>query len=114
MYACGNGYYGQLGLVHSVDYVDLFFFSYFQFSPILIQSLLNQTVVDIAAGESFSLFLTEQHRVLSTGQLEIHEDSNQPMNEVYLSPHQLELDNVEQIAAGSRFAVVSPSLITQI
>jgi hypothetical protein len=35
------------------------------------------------------------------------------MNEQYLSPHLLALENVEKIAAGSRFAVVGSLYLTQ-
>ena len=36
------------------------------------------------------------------------------MNELYLSPHLLALENVEKIAAGSRFAVVRSLHLTQV
>ena len=57
VYACGHGYYGQLGLGNNKNIK----------SPILVQSLSNKNVIEIGAGWSHTLVLTDGGFVYSAG-----------------------------------------------
>ena len=57
VYACGHGYYGQLGLGNNKNIK----------SPILVQSLSNKRVIEIDAGWSHSLVLTDEGNVYCAG-----------------------------------------------
>ena len=57
VYACGHGYFGQLGLGNNKNVK----------SPILVQSLSNKNIIEIAAGWSHSLVLTDSGYVYSAG-----------------------------------------------
>ena len=71
VYACGHGYYGQLGLGNNKNVK----------SPILVHSLSNKNVLEIAAGWSHTLVLTDENNVYSAGcgkfgELGLGEDTN--------------------------------------
>ena len=57
VYACGHGYYGQLGLGNNKNVK----------SPILVQSLSNKNIIEIASGWSHSLVLTDEGYAYSAG-----------------------------------------------
>ena len=57
VYACGHGYFGQLGLGNNKNVK----------SPILVHSLTNKNIIEIASGWSHSLALTDDGYVYSTG-----------------------------------------------
>ena len=57
VYACGHGYFGQLGLGNNKNVR----------SPILVHSLSNKNIIEIAAGWSHSLVLTDSGYVYSAG-----------------------------------------------
>ena len=57
VYACGHGYFGQLGLGNNKNVK----------SPILVQSLSNKNIIEIATGWSHSLVLTDSGYVYSAG-----------------------------------------------
>ena len=57
VYSCGHGYFGQLGLGNNKNVK----------SPILVNSLSNKNIIEIAAGWSHSLALTDSGFVYSAG-----------------------------------------------
>ena len=57
VYSCGHGYFGQLGLGNNKNVK----------SPILVNSLSNKNIIEIAAGWSHSLVLTDNGFVYSSG-----------------------------------------------
>ena len=57
VYACGHGYFGQLGLGNNKNYK----------TPILVLSLSNKNIIEIAAGWSHSLALNDDGFVYATG-----------------------------------------------
>ena len=57
VYACGHGYFGQLGLGNNKNVK----------TPILVHSLTNKNIIEIAAGWSHSLVLTDDGYVYSAG-----------------------------------------------
>ena len=57
VYACGHGYYGQLGLGNNKNVK----------SPILVNSLSNKNIIEIAAGWSHTLVLTDEGFVYVAG-----------------------------------------------
>ena len=57
VYSCGHGYLGQLGLGNNKNVK----------SPILVHSLSNKNIIEIAAGWSHSLVLTDSGFVYSAG-----------------------------------------------
>ena len=57
-FSWGSGFYGCLGLKDHSDIV---------YSPIKIESLLFEKVVDISAGSRHSLFVTQKHEVYACG-----------------------------------------------
>ena len=57
VYACGHGYFGQLGLGNNKNYK----------TPILVLSLSNKNIIEIATGWSHSLALTDDGFVYATG-----------------------------------------------
>ena len=57
VYVCGHGYFGQLGLGNNKN------IKY----PILVQSLSNKNVIEIDAGWSHSIVLTDERNVYVTG-----------------------------------------------
>ena len=57
VYTCGHGYYGQLGLGNNKNVK----------SPILVHSLSNKNVIEIASGWSHSLVLTDEGNVYCAG-----------------------------------------------
>ena len=57
LYTCGHGYLGQLGLGNNKNIS----------SPIIVQSLTNKNIIEIAAGWSHSLVLTNEGNIYSTG-----------------------------------------------
>ena len=71
VYACGHGYYGQLGLGNNKNVK----------APILVHSLSNKNVLEIAAGWSHTLVLTDENNVYAAGcgkfgELGLGEDTN--------------------------------------
>ena len=92
VYACGHGYYGQLGLGNNKNVK----------SPILVHSLSNKNVLEIAAGWSHTLVLTEGNNVYSAGcgkfgELGLGEDTNR-YNYTWL--RKLGSMNIKHIFAG--------------
>ena len=57
LYACGHGYLGQLGFGNNKNIN----------SPLIVQSLANKIIIEIAAGWSHSLVLTNEGNIYSTG-----------------------------------------------
>ena len=57
VYACGHGYLGQLGLGNNKNFD----------SPIIVKSLTNKKIIEIAAGWSHSLVLSGEGNIYSTG-----------------------------------------------
>ena len=57
VYACGHGYFGQLGLGNNKNVK----------TPILVHSLSNKNIIEIAAGWSHSLVLNDDGYVYSAG-----------------------------------------------
>ena len=57
LYACGHGYLGQLGFGNNKNIN----------SPLIVQSLGNKIIIEIAAGWSHSLVLTNEGNIYSTG-----------------------------------------------
>ena len=57
VYVCGHGYFGQLGLGNNKNVK----------TPILVHSLTNKNIIEIAAGWSHSLVLTDDGYVYSAG-----------------------------------------------
>ena len=57
VYACGHGYFGQLGLGNNKNVK----------TPILVHSLTNKNIIEIAAGWSHSLVLIDDGYVYSAG-----------------------------------------------
>ena len=57
LYVCGHGYLGQLGLGNNKNIN----------SPLIVQSLSNKTIIEIAAGWSHSLVLSNEGNIYSTG-----------------------------------------------
>ena len=57
VYTCGHGYLGQLGLGNNKN-INL---------PLIVQSLTNKKIIQIAAGWSHSLVLTSEGNIYSTG-----------------------------------------------
>ena len=57
VYACGHGYFGQLGLGNNKNVK----------SPILVHSLSNKNIIEIAAGWSHSLVLTDDGFAYAAG-----------------------------------------------
>ena len=57
VYTCGHGYFGQLGLGNNKNVK----------SPIIVQSLTNKIVLEIGAGWSHSLVLTDEGNIYSAG-----------------------------------------------
>ena len=57
LYACGHGYLGQLGLGNNKNIS----------TPIIVKSLTNKKIIEIAAGWSHSLVLTSEKNIYSTG-----------------------------------------------
>ena len=57
LYVCGHGYLGQLGLGNDKNIN----------SPLIVFSLTNKKIIEIAAGWSHSLVLTDEGNVYSTG-----------------------------------------------
>ena len=57
LYVCGHGYCGQLGLGNDKNIN----------SPLIVLSLLNKKIIEIAAGWSHSLVLTSEGSIYSTG-----------------------------------------------
>ena len=57
LYVCGHGYLGQLGLGNNKNIS----------TPIIVKSLTNKKVIEIAAGWSHSLVLTSERNIYSTG-----------------------------------------------
>ena len=57
VYSCGHGYFGQLGLGNNKNVK----------SPILVHSLSNKNIIEIAAGWSHSLVLTDDGFVYAAG-----------------------------------------------
>lgn len=73
--------------------------------PVLVAPLLPHTITDIAAGETFSLFLTSRHTILSAGIME-NDDESDP-DETLRQVHEIPVEGeVLQIAAGARFALL--------
>ena len=73
--------------------------------PVLVAALLPHTITDIAAGETFSLFLTSRHTILSAGIME-NDDESDP-DETLRQVHEIPVEGeVLQIAAGARFALL--------
>ena len=66
---------------------------------------MTHTITDIAAGETFSLFLTSRHTILSAGIME-NDDESDP-DETLRQVHEIPVEGeVLQIAAGARFALL--------
>ena len=57
LYVCGHGYLGQLGLGNNKNIS----------TPIIVKSLTNKKIIEIAAGWSHSLVLTSEKNIYSTG-----------------------------------------------
>ena len=57
VYVCGHGYFGQLGLGNNKNIK----------TPIIVQSLSNKTIIEIGAGWSHSLVLTDEGNIYSSG-----------------------------------------------
>ena len=57
LYVCGHGYLGQLGLGNNKN-ISI---------PIIVKSLTNKKIIEIAAGWSHSLVLTSENNIYSTG-----------------------------------------------
>ena len=57
LYVCGHGYYGQLGLGNNKNIN----------SPLIVKSLMNKIIIEIAAGWSHSLVLSNELNIYSTG-----------------------------------------------
>lgn len=73
--------------------------------PVLVAPLLPHTITDIAAGETFSLFLTSRHTILSAGIMECDEETDP--DETLRQVHEIPVEGeVLQIAAGARFALL--------
>lgn len=107
VYACGNGYYGQLGLEQDIDYVKECIVYDLQFSPVIIKNLLSYTITQIACGETFSLFVTDHNELIVTGLLEVPECEFDNYKTSLSIPHKVPFDKeIIQIATGTRFALV--------
>ena len=92
LYACGHGYLGQLGLGNDKNIK----------SPLIVQSLTNKNVIEIAAGWSHSLVLIDDGNVYSTGcnkygELGLGKKSNR-YNYTWIS--KLSKLNIKHISAG--------------
>ena len=92
LYVCGHGYLGQLGLGNNKNIN----------SPLIVQSLTNKKIIEIAAGWSHSLVLTDEGCVYSTGcnkygELGIGKKSNR-YNYIWIS--KLSKLNIKHISAG--------------
>jgi len=57
LYTCGHGYLGQLGLGNNKNFD----------SPIIVKSLTNKKIIEISAGWSHSLVLTNEGNIYATG-----------------------------------------------
>ena len=108
MFACGNGYYGQLGLDQEIDFVALGVRSAAQFSPVVVKALLPFTIAQIACGETFSLFVSNKSQLFVTGLLELPEAEFDKHRDTLAVPHQVPFDGeILKVAAGTRFALVT-------
>ena len=92
VYTCGHGYYGQLGLGNNKNVK----------SPILVHSLSNKNVKEIAAGWSHTLVLTDERIIYAAGcgkfgELGIGEGTNR-YNYIWIK--KLGSMNVKHIFAG--------------
>ena len=92
LYVCGHGYFGQLGLGNNKNIN----------SPLIVKSLTNKIIIEIASGWSHSLVLTNELNVYSTGcnkygELGIGKKSNS-YNYVWIS--KISKLNIKHIAAG--------------
>ena len=92
VYSCGHGYFGQLGLGNNKNVK----------APILVQSLSNKKVIEIAAGWSHTIILTNEKNVYITGcgkfgELGIGENTNRYK---YVWLKSLGIMNVKHIFAG--------------
>lgn len=97
VYACGNGFYGQLGLDVGIDY----------FVPMPIQKLADYRIVQIACGETFSLFVSDQNELFVSGMLEVDEDVYMQNRATFSVPHRIPFpEEIKRIAAGTRFALL--------
>ena len=85
--------------------ISLVFYS--QFSPTLIHSLSEYSIIQIACGETFTLFLAKENHLFLTGMLECIEDSFMNLRAELAIPHEIAFDEeILKIAAGTRFALV--------
>ena len=92
LYACGHGYLGQLGLGNDKNIN----------SPLIVLSLMNKKIIEIAAGWSHSLVLTSEGNIYSTGcnkygELGIGKKNNK-YNYIWIS--KLSKLNIKHISAG--------------
>ena len=95
VYACGHGYLGQLGLGDDRNIK----------MPLIVHSLTNKKVIEIAAGWSHSLVLTDEGNIYSTGcnkygELGLGKKYNKKNKYNYMWISSLSKLNIKHIAAG--------------
>ena len=74
--------------------------------------MLPYTIVQIACGETFSLFLSDKNVLIVSGMLELGENGFAIHRDELAVPHIVPFNRpILKIAAGTRFALVSDSLV---
>ena len=72
-----------------------------------IQKLADYRIVQIACGETFSLFVSDQNELFVSGMLEVDEDVYMQNRATFSVPHRIPFpEEIKRIAAGTRFALL--------